>query len=314
MRRSEVSRIRRMPASGVTSSRRTGRSSAVRRVHPWRRQGSGMTRDWLFRFGLNPQDFVPHSGEFLADATEPQLRAVIGFSWCRGEGLSNITNRGRRPSSVWPAWIAGKCSTKNIVRNATGDRQGDGPAASGLNPKPAVHANIPFEKLPTDYLYNVINRGGAAMGKSPNMPYWGLTIGQQGVADVMAYLKATFKGGPDQAQASVGGGASGVCPQPRKTAKAPPEFLSKTNPLPSSDAMIQGGEDTLSADGTAGGLRHVPWRERQRPGLHGRGVDSTASQLYLRLDDEGLARWATVLDHQKRVARNRHDVVCRIAG
>ena len=82
--------------------------------------------------------------------------------------------------------------------------QGDGPAASGLEPKPAIHANIPFEKIPIDYLYNVINHGGAAMGKSPNMPYWGLTIGQQGVADVMAYLKATFRGGPDIAQAVAG--------------------------------------------------------------------------------------------------------------
>ncbi|MBL0039234.1 MAG: hypothetical protein IPP36_12430 [Nitrosomonadales bacterium] len=34
-----------------------------------------------------------------------------------------------------------------------------------------------------------------AIGKSPNMPYWNLTIGQQGVADVIAYLKVTFKGG-----------------------------------------------------------------------------------------------------------------------
>jgi len=48
--------------------------------------------------------------------------------------------------------------------------------------------------VPTEYLYNMINYGGAAMGKSANMPYWGLTIGQQGVADVMAYLKTTFKG------------------------------------------------------------------------------------------------------------------------
>ena len=75
---------------------------------------------------------------------------------------------------------------------ATG--KGDGPAVSGMEPKPAIHANIPFDKLPTEYLYNVINHGGAAMGKSANMPYWDLTIGQQGVADVMAYLKATFKG------------------------------------------------------------------------------------------------------------------------
>lgn len=72
--------------------------------------------------------------------------------------------------------------------------KGDGPAASGLEPKPAIHANMPFDKLPMEYLYNVINHGGVAIGKSPNMPYWGLTIGQQGVADVMAYLKVTFKG------------------------------------------------------------------------------------------------------------------------
>jgi hypothetical protein len=75
----------------------------------------------------------------------------------------------------------------------------------GLEPKPAIHANIPFDKVPTDYLYNVINHGGAAMGKSPSMPYWGLTIGQQGVADVMAYLKVTFKGG-----AEVGAGSRRV--------------------------------------------------------------------------------------------------------
>jgi cytochrome c2 len=46
--------------------------------------GQRYDKNWLFRFGLNPQDFVPHSGEFLADATEPQLRAVIGFLMVHG--------------------------------------------------------------------------------------------------------------------------------------------------------------------------------------------------------------------------------------
>ena len=41
-------------------------------------------KDWLFRFGQNPQDFTVHNGEFLADATEPQLRAVIGFLMVQG--------------------------------------------------------------------------------------------------------------------------------------------------------------------------------------------------------------------------------------
>jgi mono/diheme cytochrome c family protein len=110
-----------------------------------------------------------------------------------------------------------------------------------LEPKPAIHANIPFEKLPIDYLYNIINHGGAAMGKSPNMPYWNLTFGQQGVADVMAYLKVTFKGVPDMA-ATPSGGQEGTCVQPRKTAKAPDEILAKTNPLPPSAGTIQAGK------------------------------------------------------------------------
>src|SRR6185503_1897637 len=122
---------------------------------------------------------------------------------------------------------------------ATG--KGDGPAASGLEPKPAIHANIPFEKLPIDYLYNVINHGGAAVGKSPNMPYWGLTIGQQGVADVIAYLKAAFKGAPEAAVAA-SGVPSGMCPQPRKTVKAPKEFLAKSNPLSASAGTVSSGK------------------------------------------------------------------------
>jgi mono/diheme cytochrome c family protein len=110
-----------------------------------------------------------------------------------------------------------------------------------LEPKPAIHANIPFEKLPIDYLYNVINHGGPAVGKSPNMPYWNLTIGQQGVADVIAYLKATFKGPPDMA-AGPSGDQGGVCVQTRKTAKAPGEFVVRTNPLAASAGTIKAGK------------------------------------------------------------------------
>jgi hypothetical protein len=32
--------------------------------------------DWLFCFGQHPQDSVPHSGEVVADITEPQLHAI----------------------------------------------------------------------------------------------------------------------------------------------------------------------------------------------------------------------------------------------
>jgi mono/diheme cytochrome c family protein len=151
--------------------------------------GQRYDKDWLYRFGLNPQDFVPHSGEFLADATDPQLRAVIGY----------LMSQGVNDFKYYEPWTSAEFDKASVSRGkalykeycsqchgATG--KGDGPAASGLDPKPAIHANIPFEKLPMEYLYNVINHGGPAIGKSPNMPYWNLTIGQQGVADVIAYL------------------------------------------------------------------------------------------------------------------------------
>lgn len=200
--------------------------------------------DWLYRFGMNPQDFVPHSGEFLADATLPQLRAIIGF----------VAIQGRKDFTFYEPWKSGEFGRASVDRGrqlykeycmqchgAAG--RGDGPAASGLEPKPAVHANIPFEKLPAEYLYNVIYYGGRSVGKSPSMPYWGLTIGQQGVADVIAYLKATFKG-PEGAHVASAreGGPSGVCPQLRKTVKAPEDFLRMTNPLPASAVTIQAGK------------------------------------------------------------------------
>jgi len=205
--------------------------------------GQRYDQDWLFRFGQNPQDFTPHSGEFLADATEPQLRAVIGFLMVQGVKDFKHYEPWTSPEFGMASVDRGKVLYKEYCsqcHGATG--KGDGPAASGLDPKPAIHANIPFEKLPIEYLYNVINHGGVAVGKSPNMPYWNLTIGQQGVADVIAYLKATFKGAPEAAAAVSGGGPTGVCPQERKTAKAPGDFLSKANPLPASAGTINAGK------------------------------------------------------------------------
>jgi len=205
--------------------------------------GQRYNLDWLYRFGQNPQDFIVHTGEFLADATDPQLRAVIGF----------LAVQGVKDFTYYEPWTSQEFANASVDRGKTLYKEycaqchgftgkGDGPAASGLEPKPAIHANMPFDKLPMEYLYTVINHGGPAIGKSPNMPYWGLTIGQQGVADVIAYMKVTFKGVHDVAAA--GEGTSGAaCVQPRKTAKAPADFWAKTNPLPSSSSSIKAGKE-----------------------------------------------------------------------
>jgi mono/diheme cytochrome c family protein len=206
--------------------------------------GNRYNADWLFRFGINPQDFTPHSGEFLADATEPQLRSVIGYLMTLG--VKDFTYYEPWTSAEFSQASAdrGKLIYKEYCSQCHGvEGKGDGPAASGLNPKPAIHANIDFDQLPMDYLYNVVNHGGRSVGKSPSMPYWSFTIGQQGVADVIAFLRATFKGEPGSAMSGTPGtGPSGVCPQPRNTPNAPADFRKMVNPLPVSKANVSAGK------------------------------------------------------------------------
>lgn len=208
------------------------------------RSGRRLKADWIYRFNSNPPDFVPHSGEFVADVSELGLRYITGF----------IATQGWDDFKFYEPWTAEPFKKADVQRGsqvyqeycaqchgATG--QGDGVAASGLEPKPAVHAKIGFNKLPDEYLYNVINYGGKGVGKSALMPYWFLTLGQQGVADVMAYLRATFKGTMvTEAVAGTPGGPAGVCPQARTTKKAPAEFLNRTNPLPATPAHVQAGK------------------------------------------------------------------------
>ena len=206
--------------------------------------GRRLKADWIHRFNSNPPDFVPHSGEFVGDVSALGLRYVTGF----------IATRGLENFPYFEPWKSPDFAQPNVERGATiykeycaqchgAEGKGNGPAASGLEPKPAVHANIPFEKIPLDYLYNVIYYGGKGVGKSPLMPYWGLTIGgTQGVSDVIAYLKTTFKGGTELAQAGGGEGPSGVCPQPRKTKRAPGKFRKMVDPLPQNAANIKAGE------------------------------------------------------------------------
>jgi len=206
--------------------------------------GKRYNQDWLFRFGMNPQDFTPHSGEFLADATPFGLRAIIGYLMTLGVPDFTYDEPWKSREFETASVDRGKVIYKEYCsqcHGATG--KGDGPAASGLSPKPAVHANMAFDKLPVEYLYNVIYHGGRSVGKSTSMPYWNLTIGQQGVADVIAYLKATFKGSPEMAATTTtGGGPSGVCPQPRKTRQAPGDFRNMTNPLAVNADNIKAGE------------------------------------------------------------------------
>lgn len=67
---------------------------------------------------------------------------------------------------------------------------GEGPAAAGLNPKPARHVDGSYmNALSNEHLFTVIRDGGAAAGKSPLMAPWGGALSDAQVWDVVAYVR-----------------------------------------------------------------------------------------------------------------------------
>ncbi|MCH7926430.1 MAG: cytochrome c, partial [Candidatus Dadabacteria bacterium] len=69
--------------------------------------------------------------------------------------------------------------------------KGDGPAAVSLRPKPKNLTDSAYMiSLNDQYLYDVINKGGAAVGKSPFMPGWGTTLSDEDIADIISYIRS----------------------------------------------------------------------------------------------------------------------------
>jgi mono/diheme cytochrome c family protein len=68
--------------------------------------------------------------------------------------------------------------------------QGDGPIAATMDPKPAKHGDHVYMGSLTDqHLYQVISQGGASVGKSPLMAPWGGVINDQGIRDLIAFIR-----------------------------------------------------------------------------------------------------------------------------
>ncbi|MGV7221704.1 MAG: c-type cytochrome [Nitrospinales bacterium] len=208
--------------------------------------GNRYNLDWWSRFAENPQDFTPHSGEYLADLSMLGARYIIGYLMTLGvDDFKYYEPWKAEPFQKADAGRGAKVYKEYCTQCHGSKGEGDGPGALGLDPKPAVHAKMALSEMPLDYLYNVIYYGGKSVGKSPNMPDWGMTIPPQDFADLISYLRETFKGeesNAEVAQVSKTAKVSGDCPQSRKTKKAPSSFNSKKNPLGSSDSEIKAGE------------------------------------------------------------------------
>lgn len=72
------------------------------------------------------------------------------------------------------------------------DGKGDGPAAAAINPKPRDFTDKAYmTALKDQYLFDLIQKGGAAVGKSPFMTPAKLKDGE--IRDVIAYTRSLAK-------------------------------------------------------------------------------------------------------------------------
>lgn len=69
--------------------------------------------------------------------------------------------------------------------------KGDGLAAAGLQVKPRDHTNGNYMNGQTDQrLFDVIKKGGAAVGLDKNMPPWGGALSDQDIQNILAYIRS----------------------------------------------------------------------------------------------------------------------------
>jgi len=72
--------------------------------------------------------------------------------------------------------------------------KGDGPAAAAINPKPADFTNkAHMTALKDQYLFDLIQKGGTAVGKSPLMVPFGSKLKDGDIHDVIAYVRSLAK-------------------------------------------------------------------------------------------------------------------------
>lgn len=72
--------------------------------------------------------------------------------------------------------------------------KGDGPAASVLDPKPRNLTDKTYMmKLKDEYVFDLIRKGGAGVGKSPLMPPLGSQLKEGDIRDVIAYIRSLAK-------------------------------------------------------------------------------------------------------------------------
>lgn len=85
----------------------------------------------------------------------------------------------------------GKSVYETYCTSCHGEKgKGDGTAAASLPAKPADHTNgAVMNQLNDKFLYDIISKGGGAVGKSTFMPSWGGALNDNQIRDAVAYIR-----------------------------------------------------------------------------------------------------------------------------
>lgn len=111
--------------------------------------------------------------------------AVIGVMVALGAAAAPGGGDATKGQVLFPMYCA-------ACHGSTG--KGDGPGAGALNPKPRDLTDAAYMgKLSDQYLFDVISKGGPALGKSAAMPPWNPPLKDQDILDVVAYLRSLPK-------------------------------------------------------------------------------------------------------------------------
>ena len=130
--------------------------------------GKRLNKDWILRFNSMPPDFVPHSGEFVADVSELGLHNVIGFLATEGDDKFKFyepwksAHFSKADSKRGQTIHKGYCSQ---CHGAKGEGNGNGPMARGFNSPPRnFTCTKTINNVPDGQLYWIIKNGSPETG------------------------------------------------------------------------------------------------------------------------------------------------------
>lgn len=112
------------------------------------------------------------------------MRVLIPLALALALGVAPAANAGDA--------AAGGARFKQLCATCHGPSgKGDGPAAAAIKPKPRDLTDPAWQKSVTDeYLVKVIQKGGAAVGKSPMMTPFGASVNEAQMKDLIAYIRS----------------------------------------------------------------------------------------------------------------------------